>query len=125
MLSSSDSEVEKETNYVVHRTCRCSNCGAITEEYSEDEVGHCIVVLGAFINREPALAAPLLPEVLLTVSKIARSSQWNWEMDSQTYVPGNSKSVARQNLRSVFTPHYSVIAQASLFLPYPGVSCIS
>ncbi len=49
---------------------RCSNCGAVLEEYSEDEVGHCVVVLGTFINREPGLAAPLLPEILLTTSKV-------------------------------------------------------
>lgn len=80
---------------------RCSNCGAITEEYSEDELGHCIIVVGAFINREPSLAAPLLPEILLTVTRIARSTQNNWELDSNTYVPGNSRSVARQFIRCV------------------------
>ena len=51
------------------------------------------------MNREPSLAAPLLPEILLTVAKVARSSQNNWEMDSSTFVPGNSKSIARQVIR--------------------------
>ena len=50
---------------------RCTNCGAVREEYAEDEVGHCIIILNTFIAREPALAAPLLPEILLTVSREA------------------------------------------------------
>jgi hypothetical protein len=54
---------------------RCSNCGSVKEEYSEDEIGHCVIILNMFINREPALAAPLLPEILLTVSRVARQPQ--------------------------------------------------
>lgn len=48
---------------------RCSECGTIKEEYSDEEIGLCIVTLGTFIHREPALAAPLLPEILSIVSK--------------------------------------------------------
>lgn len=48
---------------------RCSECGAVREEYSDEELGLCIVVLGTFIHREPALAAPLLPEMLSTIAK--------------------------------------------------------
>ena len=80
---------------------RCTNCGAVREEYAEDEVGHCIIILNTFIAREPALAAPLLPEILLTVSRVARQPQYSWELDSNAYVPGNSRSIARQFMRCV------------------------
>lgn len=48
---------------------RCSECGAMKEEYSDDEIGLLIISLGTFIHREPALAAPFLPEILAIVSK--------------------------------------------------------
>lgn len=49
--------------------CRCSECGTIKEEYSDEELGLCIINLGTFIHREPSLAAPLLPEILRVVTK--------------------------------------------------------
>ena len=55
---------------------RCSHCGAIKEEYSEDELSHCIVILNTFVNREPSLAAPLLPEILITLTRIANRTQF-------------------------------------------------
>lgn len=48
---------------------RCSECGTAKEEYSDEEIGLCIVALGTFIHREPALAAPLLPDMLNIVAK--------------------------------------------------------
>ena len=54
---------------------RCTHCYAVREEYAEDEVGHCVIILNTFIAREPALAAPLLPEILLTVARVARQPQ--------------------------------------------------
>lgn len=49
---------------------RCSECGTIKEEYSDEELGLCIITLGTFIHREPSLAAPLLPEILSVVAKL-------------------------------------------------------
>lgn len=48
---------------------RCTECGTIREEYSDEELGLCIITLGTFIHREPSLAAPLLPEILGVVTK--------------------------------------------------------
>lgn len=48
---------------------RCSDCGAMKEEYSDDELGLLVISLGTFIHREPALAAPFLPEILTIVAK--------------------------------------------------------
>eukprot|EP00094_Tigriopus_californicus_P000131 TCALIF_00127-PA protein Name:"Similar to UNC79 Protein unc-79 homolog (Homo sapiens)" AED:0.02 eAED:0.04 QI:0/0/0/0.66/0.5/0.33/3/0/2591 len=80
---------------------RCSHCGAIKEEYTEEDIGLCIINLSTFISRDPALAAPLLPEILLVVSRIARTTQYSWELDSTAYIPGNSRSIARQFFRCV------------------------
>ena len=48
---------------------RCEECGTIKEQYSDEELGLLIVILGTFIHREPALAAPLLPDILSIVAK--------------------------------------------------------
>lgn len=48
---------------------RCSECGAMFEEYSDEEIGIMVTILGTFIHREPTLAAPFLPEILSTVTK--------------------------------------------------------
>lgn len=48
---------------------RCSDCGAHIEEYTDEEIGILIVILGTFIHREPAMAAPFLPEILTMTSR--------------------------------------------------------
>ncbi|XP_056021737.1 protein unc-79 homolog isoform X2 [Ostrea edulis] len=80
---------------------RCPECSAILEEYDEDTIGYCVVVLATFIHREPALATPLLLETLQCVSRIAASSPYVWQVDSNVMVPGNSVSIARQFIRCV------------------------
>jgi hypothetical protein len=48
---------------------RCAECNAILEQYDDDVIGYCIVVLATFIHREPSLATPLLLEMLQCVSR--------------------------------------------------------
>jgi protein unc-79 len=55
-----------DDEYIVER---CSDCGTMKEEYTDEEIGLLLVNLGTFIHREPALAAQFLPEILGTVSK--------------------------------------------------------
>lgn len=43
---------------------RCPKCNAPFEEFSEEELGLCIVIISTFVHREPALAASMLPEIL-------------------------------------------------------------
>ncbi|KAK3093633.1 hypothetical protein FSP39_018303 [Pinctada imbricata] len=80
---------------------RCSKCNAILEQYDEDTIGYCIIVLATFIHREPSLATPLLLETLQCVTQIASSNPYVWQTDSYMMVPGNSVSIARQFLRCV------------------------
>ncbi|XP_055534332.1 protein unc-79 homolog isoform X4 [Wyeomyia smithii] len=80
---------------------RCAECGAIKEEYTDEEMGIMLIILGTFIHREPALAAPFLPEVLTTVSRVALHSTFPWQCESTTHLPGGSQSVAHQLIRCV------------------------
>ncbi|XP_034946562.1 protein unc-79 homolog isoform X2 [Chelonus insularis] len=80
---------------------RCSECGTIKEEYSDEELGLCIIILGTFIHREPALAAPLLPEILGIVTKVALNAMYPWQSETNMHLPGGAVSVAHQFLRCV------------------------
>ncbi|EFN81676.1 Uncharacterized protein KIAA1409 [Harpegnathos saltator] len=80
---------------------RCSECGTIKEEYSDEELGLCIITLGTFIHREPSLAAPLLPEILGVVTKVALNAMYPWQSETNMHLPGGAVSVAHQFLRCV------------------------
>ncbi|XP_006613748.1 protein unc-79 homolog isoform X8 [Apis dorsata] len=80
---------------------RCSECGTIKEEYSDEELGLCIINLGTFIHREPSLAAPLLPEILRVVTKVALNAMYPWQSETNMHLPGGAISVAHQFLRCV------------------------
>ncbi|XP_066589783.1 protein unc-79 homolog [Prorops nasuta] len=80
---------------------RCSECGTVREEYSDEELGLCIITLGTFIHREPSLAAPLLPEILGVVTKVALNAMYPWQSETNMHLPGGAISVAHQFLRCV------------------------
>ncbi|XP_045481676.1 protein unc-79 homolog isoform X1 [Harmonia axyridis] len=80
---------------------RCPECGAVREEYSDDEIGLCIIILGTFIHREPALAAPLLPDMLSIVGRVATNPLYPWQSETNIHLPGGAISVAHQFLRCV------------------------
>ncbi|KAF4533554.1 hypothetical protein B566_EDAN001039 [Ephemera danica] len=95
---------EREIPYRCAEDCvleRCSECGLIIEEYSDEEIGYCIIVLGTFIHAEPMLAAPLLPEILRIVAKITQNATYCWQAESKTHLPAGAISVAHQFLRCV------------------------
>ena len=48
---------------------RCPDCHVVLESYDDETVSLCIVCLATFIHREPALAAPLLLDMLHAVSR--------------------------------------------------------
>jgi len=48
---------------------RCPTCHAVLESYDDETVSLCIVCLATFIHREPALAAPLLLDMLHAVAR--------------------------------------------------------
>lgn len=80
---------------------RCSECGALKEDYTDEELGLFIVLLGTLIHREPAMAVPFLPDILILVSKVATHHTFSWQYESTTHLPGGSQSVAHQFIRCV------------------------
>ncbi|XP_033217095.1 protein unc-79 homolog [Belonocnema kinseyi] len=79
----------------------CCECGLIKEEYSDEELGLCIIVLSTFIHREPSLAAPFLPDILNAVTKVALKAMYPWQSETNMHLPGGAVSVAHQFLRCV------------------------
>uniref|UniRef100_A0A1A9ZXT2 Protein unc-79 homolog n=1 Tax=Glossina pallidipes TaxID=7398 RepID=A0A1A9ZXT2_GLOPL len=80
---------------------RCSECGALIEEYTDEEVGLLIVILGTFIHREPAMAAPFLPEILTITAKISSTSTFAWQGENGPPLVCSAQAVALQFLRCV------------------------
>ncbi|XP_063983209.1 protein unc-79 homolog isoform X2 [Diachasmimorpha longicaudata] len=94
----------KQSTFRVGDDCiydRCSECGTIKEEYSDEELGLCIITLGTFIHREPALAAPLLPDIFGIVTKVAQNAIYPWQTETNLHLPGGAVSVAHQFFRCV------------------------
>lgn len=60
---------------------RCPDCGALIEHYAHDEIGLCIVALATYVHREPSLAAPILPNILRAVAKIAQQFFYPWQSE--------------------------------------------
>uniref|UniRef100_A0A182PPV4 Uncharacterized protein n=1 Tax=Anopheles epiroticus TaxID=199890 RepID=A0A182PPV4_9DIPT len=95
---------EKSSSLRVGDECichRCTECGAVKEEYTDEEMGIMLIVLGTFIHREPSLGAPFLPEILTIVSRISLHPTFPWRCESLTHLPGGSQSVAHQFIRCV------------------------
>uniref|UniRef100_A0A8W7NZG6 Protein unc-79 homolog n=1 Tax=Anopheles coluzzii TaxID=1518534 RepID=A0A8W7NZG6_ANOCL len=95
---------EKSSNLRIGDECichRCTECGAVKEEYTDEEMGIMLIVLGTFIHREPSLGAPFLPEILTIVSRISLHPTFPWRCESLTHLPGGSQSVAHQFIRCV------------------------
>ncbi|XP_033163737.1 protein unc-79 homolog isoform X3 [Drosophila mauritiana] len=80
---------------------RCSDCGAHIEEYTDEEIGIFIVILGTFIHREPAMAAPFLPEILTMTSRICLSSTHAWQGENGPPLASSAQAVACQFFRCV------------------------
>lgn len=80
---------------------RCMECGAVREIYTDEEMGLFLIIIGTFIHREPAIAAPYLPDILQIVSKVALHVPFPWQSESLTHLPGNSQLVAYQFIRCV------------------------
>lgn len=96
-----DAKAANSTNREEKICQRCTDCGAEIEEYTDEEIGIMIIILNTFIHREPALAAPFLPEILLIISKFASHVKFPWQYENATHLPGGSQSVAHQFIRCV------------------------
>ncbi|XP_071543773.1 protein unc-79 homolog isoform X4 [Panulirus ornatus] len=94
----------KQSSLRVGEDCmvyRCMECGEVLEEFSNDELGLCIIILSTFVYRQPGFAAPLLPRMLKTVARISGSEIFSWQFESSVHLPGSATSIGRQFLRCV------------------------
>ncbi|XP_046972206.1 protein unc-79 homolog [Vanessa cardui] len=80
---------------------RCGECGGAMEQYSDEELGLCVIVLATFVRREPAAAAALLPALLHSVTRVVQLGSYSWQAESSTRLPGSAVFVAHQFLRCV------------------------
>jgi len=60
---------------------RCAKCSNVIEEFSEEEIGMCIVILRTYVHRESGMAAPLLPDMLKLVARFTSyfPNAWQYE----------------------------------------------
>lgn len=99
---------------------RCSECGTIREEYSDEELALCLIMIGTFVHREPELAAPMLPDILPILSKYASQPSYTWQCESKVHLPGGAVSVAHQFLRCILhqlAPHGVFFQIFQTFVP--------
>ncbi|CAH2985737.1 unnamed protein product [Chilo suppressalis] len=80
---------------------RCAECGGAVEQYSDEELGLCVIALATFVHREPAAAASMLPALLHAVSRVVQLGNYSWQADTNTRLPGSAVFVAHQFLRCV------------------------
>ncbi len=83
-------------------TPKCDKCGQPIEYYNEECIGYCIIVCGTLVHREPAIAAPLLMDMIETIGRVAESHIYTWQENSTVVAPANSRSIAQQFIRCTF-----------------------
>ncbi|XP_065191349.1 uncharacterized protein LOC135822497 [Sycon ciliatum] len=77
---------------------RCPNCSQIIPEFSDQILALAVVALEPLVQRYPKMAAPMLMEMLHSVSRLALMSTDSGSMG--TLLP-SSQAVARQFIRAV------------------------
>ncbi|XP_061729504.1 protein unc-79 homolog isoform X3 [Cydia pomonella] len=80
---------------------RCAECGTAVEQYSDEELGLCVIILATFVHREPCAAAGMLPALLHNVSRVVQLGNYAWQTETNTRLPGSAVFVAHQFLRCV------------------------
>ncbi|XP_063624654.1 protein unc-79 homolog [Cydia splendana] len=80
---------------------RCAECGTAVEQYSDEELGLCVIILATFVHREPCAAAAMLPALLHNVSRVVQLGNYAWQTETNTRLPGSAVFVAHQFLRCV------------------------
>uniref|UniRef100_A0A2A4K7T1 Uncharacterized protein n=1 Tax=Heliothis virescens TaxID=7102 RepID=A0A2A4K7T1_HELVI len=90
-----------QTGSPPHQHNTGAECGTAVEQYSDEELGLCIIVLATFVHREPAAAAGMLPALLHNVSRVVQLGNYSWQAETNTRLPGSAVFVAHQFLRCV------------------------
>ncbi|VDM59630.1 unnamed protein product [Angiostrongylus costaricensis] len=77
---------------------RCDYCNECLTSFDEETISLCLIAVETFLHREPVMAAPILFSLLHTVTHLIDHPIYPWH-DSEMFVPGNGRSVAKQMLR--------------------------
>ncbi|KAJ1358034.1 hypothetical protein KIN20_016338 [Parelaphostrongylus tenuis] len=77
---------------------RCDYCNECLTSFDEETISLCLIAVETFLHREPAMAAPILFSLLHTVTRLIDHPIYPWH-DTEMFVPGNCRSVAKQMLR--------------------------
>ncbi|CEF65747.1 Protein unc-79 homolog [Strongyloides ratti] len=93
--------VSSQPNYNELVEFRCGNCNEPLKNFDEESLSLCVIALETFCQREPTMAAPILLKILMTVSKFIETPLYSWH-ETTLFVPGNSRSTAKQLLRVIF-----------------------
>ncbi|KAK6744197.1 hypothetical protein RB195_011102 [Necator americanus] len=91
-------EPRKQRKRVVHVELRCDHCNECLTSFDEETISLCLIAVETFLHREPVMAAPILFSLLHTVTRLIDHPIYPWH-DSEMFVPGNCRSVAKQMLR--------------------------
>ncbi|KAH7731812.1 Protein UNC-79 b [Aphelenchoides avenae] len=77
---------------------RCGFCNEHLDSFDEETISLCLIALSTFLHREPSLAAPSLFRMITAVTRYVDYTQFTWQ-ETNVFVPGNSRSAAKQFLR--------------------------
>ncbi|CAB4014192.1 Hypothetical predicted protein, partial [Paramuricea clavata] len=79
----------------------CSGCGLRLEQFDEETINMCIIVLSTFVHRYPVVSTPWLLKILLCVGRKVIEPVYHWQVKSNTITPLSSVEIAKQFLRCV------------------------
>ncbi|XGW22675.1 hypothetical protein V3C99_005131 [Haemonchus contortus] len=91
-------EPRKQRKPVENVELRCDHCNESLTSFDEETISLCLIAVETFLHREPVMAAPILFSLLHTVTRLIDHPIYPWH-DSDMFVPGNCRSVAKQMLR--------------------------
>ncbi|KJH47978.1 hypothetical protein DICVIV_05913 [Dictyocaulus viviparus] len=88
----------KDSKSTTNVELRCDYCNECLTTFDEETISLCLIAVETFLHREPVMAAPILFSILHTVTRLIDHPIHPWH-DSEMFVPGNCRSVAKQMLR--------------------------
>ncbi|KHJ84553.1 hypothetical protein OESDEN_15730 [Oesophagostomum dentatum] len=89
---------KKQPKSIVPVELRCDHCNECLTSFDEETISLCLIAVETFLHREPVMAAPILFSLLHTVTRLIDHPIYPWH-DTEMFVPGNCRSVAKQMLR--------------------------
>ncbi|GMS88716.1 hypothetical protein PENTCL1PPCAC_10891, partial [Pristionchus entomophagus] len=79
---------------------RCERCNEKLEVFDEESISLSLIALSTFLQRETAMAAPMLLKIILAVTRVVHRPLYPWH-DSEVFVIANCRSVAKQIMRVI------------------------